>query len=366
VVNIFSNAIAAEVKRLNAEVNGIIRTHQEEVNALQKTLSMKQKKISESESNMTSIGTYVDKLEERLTSFAIKRRDMETREAKCKEIEEAAAVTETERQMLRVKVDEYSTEQEELKKILEELAIERGNLQKDNRRLLTESEFRIGEQEQMQAKCTALESEEKTLSEGVLEWRGKCEGLVPALEAAKKSNLELQSRVENMNGVEEELKVFRSQNVELQESYEKIQEELRSVRTENERLDALVNKTTESVDEQEINEGTRESVDEQEINEDTREERLEADSRKPLQPPTFPIPPSVVTRDVPFRIIRKKFSEATGIHGLLTPSSKMTRKERGPPPKMQQRPAMPHLPKTRVMPDGQIPGPPPLPQETPN
>ena len=76
---IVTNEILAEVKGLNGEMNALIKTHQEELNILQKTLSSKQKTISESESNLTAIGTYVDKLEDRLTSFAVTRRDMEER-----------------------------------------------------------------------------------------------------------------------------------------------------------------------------------------------------------------------------------------------------------------------------------------------
>jgi hypothetical protein len=62
------------------ETTGIIKTHKGEVKALQQSIFTKQKTLSESESNITAIGTYVDKLQERLTSFAIMRRDMEERE----------------------------------------------------------------------------------------------------------------------------------------------------------------------------------------------------------------------------------------------------------------------------------------------
>ena len=171
--------------------------------------------VAESESNLTAIGTYVDKLEERLTSFAITRRDMEQREKKCKEIEEAAAVTKTEKASLEVKVEEYSKEQEELKKLLEELASERTTLQKDNRKLLTEREFRIGEQEELLEKCSSLESEVKFLTEQVDEWKTKCEVLIPSLDAAESSKLELKSKIESLLSTEKDLEDANKEKSEL-------------------------------------------------------------------------------------------------------------------------------------------------------
>ena len=88
-------------------MNGVIQTHQEEVIALQQTVSSKQQAISETESNLTAIGTYVDKLEERLTSFAVTRRDMEERERVCKEIEESAIKTEAAKKELEVQVEHH-------------------------------------------------------------------------------------------------------------------------------------------------------------------------------------------------------------------------------------------------------------------
>ena len=70
-------------------------------------------------------------------------------------------------------VDEFTKREEEVKKVLEELAVERTTLQKENRKLYTEREFRIAEQEQLQAKCTSLENTTKTLQNELEEWKSK-------------------------------------------------------------------------------------------------------------------------------------------------------------------------------------------------
>jgi chromosome segregation ATPase len=326
-------------------MNGVIKTHQEELLALRKTVSLKQKTLSESESNLTTIGTYVDKLEERLTSFAITRRDMEERERQCKQIEEAANVTESERKALQVKVDEYAKEQEGLKRLLEELASERASLQKDNRKLLTEREFRIGEQESLQENCASLETEVKALANQAYEFRSKCEALEPDFEAAKESNRLLQSRVEGMSDLEKELEASRSKNAEIQEHNERIQMELQSVREEKVRLEAAANNAIARLAEHD---------------KQVEEKRLST----PL--PTQSLPPSAEPRNVPFRSLRKKLSKATGMHGLLTPSSKITRREKGAQPNKGQWPSLPRVQKVGVLPKGQQPPPPPLPSEQPN
>lgn len=306
--------------------------HQEEVLKLQKTISIKQKAISESESNMTTIGTYVDKLEERLTSFAIKRRDMEERETKCKEIEASVAITETEKQKLQAKVDEFTKEQGELKKLLEELASERTNLQKDNRKLLTEREFRISAQEQMQARCAELEKEMKTLSQGEQVWKEKCEILTPALESAESLNTELQSRLVRMGDVQKELGEYRSRNAEIQGNLEEIEAELHSLRSENERLEAFVNKTK------------------------AEEEEKSKNAVKASSPSVLGTSPLSQSRDVPFRTIRKRLSKVTGIHGVFTPSSRMSSEKKPQNPLLKKYKQI--LQQSSVKPNGKIPDPP--------
>ena len=267
-------------------MNALIKTHQEELTMLQQALSSKQKTISESESNLTAIGTYVDKLEDRLTSFAITRRDMEEREKQCKDIEEAAAVIRAEKKELEGKIESQIEEQDELKKLLEELVAERAQLQKDKRELATDSEFRIAEQEQLQTKCASLECEVKELSDALADVREKHDVLAPALEAAEQSHLQLQESADTATELENQLEVVRSYNSNLQE-------ELSLLKQQNDALEAAVTKATG---------------------------RLEEISQRSKSTPTTP------SRNVPLRSLRKKLSKATGIHGAITPSSSMLKK----------------------------------------
>jgi hypothetical protein len=51
---------------LRQEIESLIDTHQDEIGSLQNAISTKSSTIQQKESNLTVIGTYVDKLEERL------------------------------------------------------------------------------------------------------------------------------------------------------------------------------------------------------------------------------------------------------------------------------------------------------------
>jgi predicted nuclease with TOPRIM domain len=112
----------------------------------------------------------------------------------------------TEKNASEVRVEEYLKEQEELKQLLEELAVEHTNLQKNNRKLLTELKFRIGEQEDLMEKCSSLKSQVKSLFEQVDDWKTKCEVLTSSLEGAEVSNLELNAKVESVVNAEKELR----------------------------------------------------------------------------------------------------------------------------------------------------------------
>ncbi|KAL3931080.1 MAG: hypothetical protein SGBAC_011469 [Bacillariaceae sp.] len=288
---------AAEVdaERLKSDMNAMIETHQEELNMLQQTISTKQKSISETESNLTAIGTYVDKLEDRLTSFAITRRDMEAREKRCKDIEEAAVQTDSEKKELEAKLETYSQEQEELKKLLEELVNERANLQKDNRKLATDSEFRIAEQEQLQVKCTSLECEVKNLTEALEELRSRSGVLLTDLEAVEQENSALKGEIEQTTTTNAELGDVQSQNAILVE-------ELQAQRDENQRLEGDLANVTERV-----------------------QELLKLKKQESVKKEVVLSPPATVSagRKVPLRTLRKQISKATGIHGVVTPSTTM-------------------------------------------
>jgi hypothetical protein len=319
-------AAEQEINRLKADIHAIIQTHQEELTALQATISQKQKKITDAESNLTAIGTYVDKLEDRLTSFAITRRDMEEREKKCKEIEKSAEETEIQRKALQTQVEEYQGQQEELKKLLEELASERTNLQKENRKMYTEREFRIGEQEQLEAKYKALEIEKKNMETELQEWKDKCENILPELEMSQESRSELEHQLQNLREKQSLLEALQAENKDLVESYEKVKAHLDAAMEENAKLQSeMANMTKISPDEPEA-----ETPDEMEKESEPipSDKTSATGGRRPPPPPRriAQPPPKSTERKVPLRSIRKKFAQATGMHGVITPSSKMTRK----------------------------------------
>jgi chromosome segregation ATPase len=311
-----------ELKRVNEEINTIIRTHQDELKAVQSKIQVKQLTITEKESNLTAIGTYVDKLEERLTSFAVTRRDMEVREKKCTEIEVAAAKAEDEMKVLKGKVDDFVKEQSDLKKLLEEMVTERVNMQKENRKLMTEREFRIADEEQMQAKIASLESEIQRLTDALDEWKANLGRLTPELEEIKATNAELQDQLKRMDELESELVLLRSDNERLQADYAKSQEEL-ELAIEEKKLDEARISTT---------------PDEEIISTDIEVNKELTSENSGDTPPSSLALPS--PRDVRFRKIRKVFSGATGMHGVLTPSSRMvlggqsgqSLKNQSPPP----------------------------------
>lgn len=295
----------ADAEQLKNDMNSLIRTHQDELNMLQQTISTKQKTISESESNLTAIGTYVDKLEDRLTSFAITRRDMEAREKRCKEIEDAAAVTESQKKEMEENLESYSQEQEELKKLLEELVNERSKLQKDNRKLATDSEFRFAEKEQLQSKCTSLECEVKKLTQALDELRSRSEILVADLETVEDENSKLNQNLDQLITVKGELGETQSQNT-------KLQEELEALRNEKQFLQEDLDSATQKIEE-------HLKMREQDLEMRKQEEHA-------LQEGATSSPPVVSRhRKVPLRSLRKQLSKVTGIHGVITPSTSMSK-----------------------------------------
>jgi chromosome segregation ATPase len=321
-----------EIIRLKADINSIILTHQDELATLQINISNKQKTITDAESNLTAIGTYVDKLEERLTSFAVTRRDMEEREKKCTEIEKAAEETEVQRQALQSQVEDYQKQQEDLKKLLEELASERANLQKENRKLYTEREFRIGEQEQLESKCKELETQAKLMGEELQEWKEKFECLVPEVEYSKQSKMELEQQLQSLDALHAEKE-------NLLQSYEKVQQELASVKAEKSFLEEALANMTKAVEEKDAAEKAEKEAKPDIVGDDNEKTEIDEGSSsddeskgKPRNPERrLPPPPpprrqpfsKQSERKVPLRSLRKQLSKATGLHGLITPSSKM-------------------------------------------
>jgi len=151
-------AAREEIDRLQEEIEALIETHQDEIAALREAIAAKEEAITATESNMTVIGTYVDRLEGRLADFALARRDIESREQKCKEVESSAEEAKAERDRYKARVRDLESEHEEIKTLLEEMAKERTELQSKNDRL-TKDCASLGEKErQLQEALSSLSS----------------------------------------------------------------------------------------------------------------------------------------------------------------------------------------------------------------
>ena len=152
------------------------------------------------------IGKYVDKLEERLASFAITRRDVETREQKCKEIEEEAKQVKDERDSLRAKIEEFRQEESELKNLLEELVQERTNLRVENEKLVEERDTLSQGAQRSRETLASLENNMKRLDAETEKWRKTAASLEHQLNSTKSSTEEIQGGVKALNAENEELK----------------------------------------------------------------------------------------------------------------------------------------------------------------
>ena len=171
-----------EIERLNFEINSILSEHQTELSLLQNIISQKQAALDSSESNMTVIGSYVDKLEERLATFALARRDIDLREQKCKEIEERAILLEKERDELRAQVGGYDSEHDDLKFLLADLVNERTQLQNKNAALVKERDGLFAGGRTLRDTIASLEIDIESLGKYVSDWKSRVSVLESTIE----------------------------------------------------------------------------------------------------------------------------------------------------------------------------------------
>lgn len=165
------------MERLKAEVDALNAEHQAEVLKLESIISQKQASINSTESNMTVIGTYVDKLEERLATFALARRDIDAREQKCLEIEDRAIALQKECDNLRDQIKGYDVEHDELKSLLGDLVNERAELQRENAALQKEKSSLVAEGSMLRDTISSLEIDVDSLGKCVSEWKTRVSDL---------------------------------------------------------------------------------------------------------------------------------------------------------------------------------------------
>ena len=203
----------ANIDKLKGNITAMVAAHKKEAAVLKKAIAEKQAIISATQSNMTVIGTYVDKLEERLASFAVARRDIETREKKCEETEQKMVDVKKERDDLKAKVGEYVAEQEELKKSLEDLVKTRTELQKEKDELTESRNALLFEGRELRETIAALEDDVIGLEKIISQWKKKVadlevdiESQADELETAAAREKEMHAHIEQKNTEVEDLK----------------------------------------------------------------------------------------------------------------------------------------------------------------
>ena len=155
--------------------------------------------------------------------------------------------------------------------------------------MYTEQEFRIGEIEKLTSRIEVLETESASMREEVGEWKSKCENLGFDLEGSQTNSFNLKQQVEELSGAQKQLDTLKLEKRAVAEINEKLREEIADAKKEKEGMKAKLLELSDEI--------------------------------KRRQTAEKAAPPSPKSNDVPLRSVRKAFSKATGIHGVLTPSS---------------------------------------------
>jgi hypothetical protein len=192
-----------ELERLSAQIESTQAEHKNEVKLLKGIISQKEASINSTESNMTIIGSYVDKLEDRLATFAIARRDIEVRELKCKELEEKASLWEIECIELRNRLKNVTAEQDELKSLLEDLVKERAELQKTNNSLSKERTGLLSNASMLRDTISSLEIDVDSLGKVLSEWKFKVSELESEIESRSAELTRMEKREKELLAIVE-------------------------------------------------------------------------------------------------------------------------------------------------------------------
>jgi chromosome segregation ATPase len=144
-----------EIGQLEVEIETMEETHVNETAQLEDIIATRDMLLKQSEANLTMIGTYVDKLEERLADFAVARRDIQVRSKALDGLEDQMQTLTSENSKLLEQMGVYDDEHAQLKKLLEEMAIERGRLLKSSQQLTLDQNGTRAENQQLQ---TSLQS----------------------------------------------------------------------------------------------------------------------------------------------------------------------------------------------------------------
>ena len=298
-----------EVDKLHAEMDDLCSKHKQTVLGLEENLAEKQASIVATESNLTAIGTYVDKLEERLADFMVARRDIESREKEYDHLVRTADEAKSERDATKEKVALYEKEHRDLKELLEELVKERTSLSEENVRLAQERENFHREEEAARQASIEHEDEVNELKRVAGAWNDKVKDLEEQLKASELSKAVAESKIQG---------------------YEEMQQQLEDSQTRQRELSDALSRAN----------ATRASLQEQVVRQRKEEEGEEAGTRKTPKAKgnsnnskrSYKSSGGRRKRP-PLRKVRKWFAKSTGFRGVFTePSSKLLDRTRPPSP----------------------------------
>jgi hypothetical protein len=166
-----------DIDRLTKQIKKLQSDHKKQLVSLQQVVQQKKTALEAAQFNLSTIGTYVDKLEERLADFTVAKRDIEKREAASKVAEERILKAENAKELLLKRVAELEEEQKDLTQALKELAEERSSLQNNTRTLVEERNEIIGTLESMRQTYATLDDESKKLRNANDQWAVRSEEL---------------------------------------------------------------------------------------------------------------------------------------------------------------------------------------------
>ncbi|GAX28507.1 hypothetical protein FisN_12Hh128 [Fistulifera solaris] len=201
-----------EIKRLQNEIESLVLCHEEEKANLQSTIREKDDAIQWTESNLTMIGTYVRKLEERLGDFAIARREIESREQECLEMELNANKISESRKMLEDEVARLQKEHDEFRELIEELIQARSKLKLENDHMRNERDMIKRTQSQLEHNVNQLQKQISTLQDensllssqyfSLEQAYNTTQGSLAKVEGQSVANEEFQALVQKLNSLE--------------------------------------------------------------------------------------------------------------------------------------------------------------------
>lgn len=222
-----------EMEILAEEMQLTVAKHESEVASLNAAIAQKELDLSATESNLTVIGNYVDKLEERMADFKVARRNLEKRERTVHDLEQVLAETKREKKELEEQVKSFEHEHQELKSLLQEMADDRSRLRGEYEGLVRQrSAMEAGEAHRNET-LAKFEAEVRMLKDANSQWQIRAGELESELLQAQQSSSEL---LASLNGTEASTATLRHQIETLQSSQAELQETLIAAESAKEQL----------------------------------------------------------------------------------------------------------------------------------